>query len=126
MKLENREINDRQDKKQTKDTLKEEQIKYIYKFGNDIYESIVWSYIDYEKKQLSELLENDSKNISYKEEKEKLFSNWQLLHCDFSYSIDDFLNDLEPVIISSNVNKILNIGDFHFFVRFNIEVWILR
>lgn len=97
----NREINDNFSDRQTKDTLKEEQIKYIYKFGNDIYESIVWSYIDYEsydKKQLSELLENDSKNISYKEE--KLFSNWQLLHCDFSYSIDDFLNDLEPVIIS--------------------------
>jgi hypothetical protein len=70
-------FSDRQDKKQTKDTLKEEQIKYIYEFGKDAYESIIWSYIDhenYDKKYLTELLDNDSSKIEYLEQKNTILN----------------------------------------------------
>ena len=121
----NREINDnfsdRQDKKQTKDTLKEEQIKYIYKFGNDTYESIVWSYIDhesYDKKYLTELLANDSAKIEYLEQKDTILNAWHRLHSDFSFTRENFIDTVKPFLISDDIHKVLNLGDFHFFVDF--------
>ncbi|MCT7492525.1 KAP family NTPase [Aliarcobacter cryaerophilus] len=121
----NREINDnfsdRQDKKQTKDTLKEEQIKYIYKFGNDTYESIVWSYIDhesYDKKYLTELLANDSEKIEYLEQKNTILNAWHRLHSDFSFTRENFIDIVKPFLISDDIHKVLNLSDFHFFVDF--------
>ena len=121
----NREINDnfsdRQDKKQTKDTLKEEQIKYIYKFGNDTYESIVWSYIDhesYDKKYLTELLANDSEKIEYLEQKDTILNAWHRLHSDFSFTRENFIDIVKPFLISDDIHKVLNLSDFHFFVDF--------
>lgn len=114
----NREINDnfsdRQDKKQTKDTLKEEQIK----FGNDTYESIVWSYIDhesYDKKYLTELLANDSEKIEYLEQKDTILNAW---HSDFSFTRENFIDIVKPFLISDDIHKVLNLSDFHFFVDF--------
>ena len=99
----NKEINDnfsdRQNKKQTKDTLKEEQIKYIYKFGNDTYESIVWSYIDhesYDKKYLTELLANDSEKIEYLEQKDTILNAW---HSDFSFTRENFIDIVKPFLM---------------------------
>lgn len=121
------------DKKQIKDTLKEEQIKYIYKFGNDTYESIVWSYIDYEsydKKYLKELLDNDSTKIVYLEQKDTILNAWHKLHSDFGYTIKDFIDEAKQFLISSDIHKVLNLGDFHFFVDFvtkyeNIDLTVI-
>lgn len=109
------------DKNQTKDPLKEEQIKYLYKFGNDSYESIVWSYIDhesYDKKYLKELLENNSIHIAYLDQKDTILNAWHRLHSNFKYTRENFIDEVKPFLISSDVHKVLNLGDFHFFVDF--------
>lgn len=100
---------------------KEEQIKYIYKFGNDTYESIIWSYIDYEsydKKYLKELLESNSTNIRYLEKKDIILNVWHRLHSDFGFTIENFIDEVKPFLISEDIHGVLNLGDFHFFVDF--------
>lgn len=98
----------------------DEQIVYLYG-SNDSYEDIAWNYIvtsEFNEEYLFGLLEQNSQEVEYIEQKDLVHSSWNKLHIDFSYKIEDFIKLVKPILKSENINKILTISDFHYYKEF--------
>ncbi|AZV47327.1 hypothetical protein C3L23_08590 [Nautilia sp. PV-1] len=101
--------------------IQKEQIEYLVDFANEDIENLIWQQLENERdirNELKEDLEKLSLENQINQDKDKIMNNWNRLHLDFSYTIEDFIKDIKPILEKENVSEILSLSEYHFFVNF--------
>jgi len=101
--------------------IQEEQINYMVDFTDEDIETLIWQQIENERdirNELKEILKKLSLENQINQDKDTIMNNWNKLHIDFSYTIENFIQDIKPILEKENIDEILNLSDYHFFVSF--------